>query len=266
MTITDEIKLIKNTIEMLQNTYNDMIDRNAHKSEVALVLETIHEKQDILNGLYEKLRKTSNPAQEDGLWGKYTTPNQTYYTNYKSDSFDEEKIKEYLNKCDMEKDYSRYNQKPAYDALKAYNNLQFHMKDEDIHDEISKRDWVKSNMFLIRWPDQNTPVREYDFIGFYENSNEKTIFITAKDFTSKRREGTFVFSKYLKDVSKPGPIKVQYLNGYGELMYGEEYSGCEIQEVNRTPMSYDSDGVVEIEFKVVYESKRFYDTTAKKEN
>lgn len=264
MTIRDEIKLMENTIEMLKKTLNDMVDRNANKNEMRLVLETIQEKQDILNGLQEKLKTTSNPPFEDGSWEMYAPHKSTYFTNNKNDFFDEEKVKEYLNKWDKEKDWNNYyKSKPSNYIRKTYKDLQFHMKDEDIHDEISKRNWVKSNMFLIRWPDQQVPVKEYDFIGFYENSGEKSIIITAKDFTTRHRDGTFVFSKYIQEVNNPGPIKIEHLDCYGEMMYGEEYSGCEIQEVNRSPMSYNLDDVVTIEFKVSYNSKRFYDTTTK---
>lgn len=248
MTITDEIKLMKNTIEMLQKTLNDMIDREVSKNEVRLVLETIQEKQDILNDLYEDLRVASNSLPEKGE---------------ENDWFEEKKIEEYLNKCDREKDYNQYNSKTSDCAPNTYNNTQFHMKDEGIHDEISKRNWVKSNMFLIRWSDKKVPVREYDFVGFYEDSDSKSIIITAKDFTSKQPDGTFVFSKYLKEISKLDSIKIEYLNGYGEMMYGEEYDNCKIEEVHRSPMSYNLDGVVIVEFRVFYDSKRFYDTTTK---
>lgn len=248
MTITDEIKLMKNTIEMLQKTLNDMIDREVSKNEVRLVLETIQEKQDILNDLYEDLRVASNSLPEKGE---------------ENDWFEEKKIEEYLNKCDREKDCNQYNSKTSDCVLNTYNNTQFHMKDEGVHDEISKRNWVKSNMFLIRWSDKKVPVREYDFVGFYEDSDSKSIIITAKDFTSKQPDGTFVFSKYLKEVFKLDSIKIEYLNGYGDLMYGEEYNDCRIESVNRSPMSYNVDGVVIVEFRVLYDSKRFYDTTTK---
>ena len=264
MTITDEVKLMQNTIEMLQKTLNDMIDRKASKNEMRLVLETIHEKQDILNELNEKLKGQSNPLPENGLWEKYTYK-QPYYSTAKDNLFDEEKVKEYLNKCDIEKDRGYYKPKSPDRAPNRFNNVQFHMKDEDIHDEISKRNWVKRNMFLIKWPDKNAPVKEYDFIGFYENSDEKSIFITAKDFTSAQSDGMFVFSKYLKEIFKPGTVKIEYLDCYGKMMYGEAYSGCEIKEVNRTPMTYNSDSVVEIEVKITYDNKTFYDTALKEE-
>ena len=263
MTITDEIKLMKNTIEMLQKTLNDMINKEASKNEVRLVVEAIQEKQDILNGLYEKLKITSNPSPEDGLWEKYTAYKPTHYTADKSDWAEEEKIEEFLNKCDAEKNYSNYTPITSDYASNSFNDIQFHMKDEDIHDEISKRNWVRSNMFLIKWPDKKVPVREYDFIGFYEDSATKSIIITAKDFISKQADGTFVFSKYLKEVSNLGPIKIEYLNGYGDMMYGEEYDGCNIEEVDRSAMSYNLDDVVIVEFRVFYDSKKFYDTTTK---
>lgn len=268
MTIADEIKLMKNTIEMLQKTLNDMINKGSSKNEVKLVVEAIQEKQDILKGLSDKLKTMSKPLPEDGLWEKYTTHESTHYTDNKSDWAEEQKIEEFLNKCDIEKDYSNYTPTTSDCALNSFNDIQFHMKYEGIHDEISNRNWVRSNMFLIKWPDKESPVREYDFIGFHEDSSTKSIIITAKDFTIKQPDGTFVFSKYLKDlreVSNLGPIKIEYLNGYGDMMYGEEYNGCNIEEVKRSAMSYNLNDVVIVEFRVFYDSKKFYDTTTKEE-
>ena len=47
------------------------------------------------------------------------------------------------------------------------------------------------------------------------------------------------------------------------MMYGEEYDGCKIEEVNRSALSYNLDDVVIVEFRVFYDSKKFYDTTTK---